>query len=88
MQMPTIGAFRGIVVRMYYDDQSPPHVHALYQEREAKVGIDPPAIIEGGLPPRVARRVLAWAETNRSRLQENWMRAQRHERLFEILPLE
>jgi len=73
---------------MYYDDHSPPHFHALYQEREAKVGIDPPTVIDGGLPPRIAQRVIAWAQTHRARLLENWMRAQRHERLSEILPPE
>jgi len=60
--MPTISTFRGIAIRMYYEDHSPPHFHALYQGREAKVRIDPPSVIEGELPSRIARSVLAWAE--------------------------
>ena len=82
--MPTIASFRGIVIRMYYDDHSPPHFHALYQGREAKVRLEPPGVVEGELHPRIAQRVLAWAEAHRSHLQENWARAQRHERLVEI----
>lgn len=39
--MPRISQFYGITIAMYYDDHSPPHFHALYQGREAEVGIDP-----------------------------------------------
>jgi hypothetical protein len=88
MPMPTISTFRGIVIRMYYEDHSPPHFHALYQGQEAKLRIDPPSVLEGELPPRIMRSVLAWAEVHRSRLLENWTRAQGHERLFGILPSE
>jgi hypothetical protein len=55
--MPTISTFRGIVIRMYYDDHSPPHFHALYQGDEAKVAIATLEIIDGQLPPRMLRYV-------------------------------
>lgn len=29
--MPELSRFYGIVVRMYYNDHNPPHVHAEYQ---------------------------------------------------------
>jgi hypothetical protein len=86
--MPTISAFLGIVVRMYYDDHPPPHFHALYQNMEVKVEVDTLEIIDGRLPPRMLRRVLDWADTHRAELQENWIRAQRHARLTGIPPLE
>jgi hypothetical protein len=33
--MPRICAFFGIVIRMFYNDHSPPHFHAEYGEHEA-----------------------------------------------------
>jgi hypothetical protein len=35
--MPEISRFFGIIVRMYYDDQPPPHIHAEYQSNKAKI---------------------------------------------------
>jgi uncharacterized protein DUF4160 len=37
--MPTISAFHGIVIRMYWRDHEPPHFHAIYAEFEASVDI-------------------------------------------------
>jgi hypothetical protein len=86
--MPTISAFRGILIRMYYDDHFPPHFDALYQGHEVKMAIETSEILVGELPPRAMRLVLGWAEARRSELQENWDRAQRHARLADIAPLE
>jgi hypothetical protein len=33
--MPELSRFFGIVVRMYYDDHNPPHVHIEYGEGRA-----------------------------------------------------
>ena len=38
--MPTISAFLGIVIRMYYRAHPPPHFHAYFQEHEARIAID------------------------------------------------
>jgi Domain of unknown function (DUF4160) len=35
--MPEISRFFGIIVRMYYDDHPPPHIHAEYQGNKAKI---------------------------------------------------
>jgi hypothetical protein len=86
--MPTISAFRGIFIRIYYDDHSPPHFHALYQGDEAKVAIETSDIINGYLPSRTLRHVLSWTEAHRLELHENWDRAQRHAPLVDIPPLE
>jgi hypothetical protein len=85
--MPTISAFRGILIRMYFDDHSPPHFHALYQGDEAKIAIGTLEVIDGGLPQRMPRYVVGWAETHRLELQENWARAEQHARLVNIPPL-
>jgi Domain of unknown function (DUF4160) len=39
--MPTISQFFGILIRMYFNDHAPPHFHALYNEREAVIRIEP-----------------------------------------------
>jgi hypothetical protein len=35
--MPEISRFFGIVIRMYFDDHNPPHIHAIYAGNEAQV---------------------------------------------------
>jgi hypothetical protein len=39
--MPEISRFFGIVIRMYFDDHNPPHIHAAYAGYEGQVGIEP-----------------------------------------------
>ena len=50
--MPEISRFYGIVIKMYYNDHSPPHLHAEYGGAEMVVGIDTLPVIAGKLPPR------------------------------------
>ncbi len=38
--MPVISFFFGISIRMYHNDDEPPHVHAEYQGFEAFVAIE------------------------------------------------
>ena len=38
--MPEICRFHGIVIRMYGLDHAPPHMHAVYAEHEALIGIE------------------------------------------------
>ena len=41
--MPELSRFKGIVIKMYYDDVSQhykPHVHVFYGDEEAVVGLD------------------------------------------------
>jgi hypothetical protein len=48
--MPTISAFYGILIRMFYNDHSPPHFHARYGEFEATIEITTLEVMEGQLP--------------------------------------
>ena len=50
--MPTISAFYGIVIQMFWSDHPPPHFHALYAEHEAVVDIWTLEVVEGALPRR------------------------------------
>jgi hypothetical protein len=86
--MPTVCVFRGIYIRLYYHDHSPPHFHALYQGMEAKTAIDTLDIIDGQLPARIVKLITDWARANKSALQENWQRAESRAPLLPISPLE
>lgn len=86
--MPTICQFFGIAIRMYFDDHSPPHFHAIYAGNEAQISIDSLELIEGTLPQRALGLVLEWGEIHRRELRENWEKAAAHEPLSSIQPLE
>ncbi|MGH9363173.1 MAG: DUF4160 domain-containing protein [Thermoanaerobaculia bacterium] len=86
--MPTVSRFFGITIRMYYDDHPPPHFHAYYGGDVAQVAIDTLSVLEGSLPRRALSLVLEWAFAHRHELQENWRRAEAHEPLVAIAPLE
>ena len=86
--MPEICSFYGIVVRMYYDDHRPPHFHVSYQGADAVVRIDPLAVVRGDLPGRARAMVMEWGLAHREELRQNWVRAERGERIFPIAALE
>ena len=70
--MPTISAFYGILIRMFYNDHPPPHFHARYGEFEATVDIGALEVIEGQLPRRALNLVREWAMMHREELLEDW----------------
>ncbi|HXV97349.1 MAG TPA: DUF4160 domain-containing protein [Anaerolineae bacterium] len=77
--MPSIARFQGITIYMYTERDAPhrlPHFHAYYGEYLASFGINPPNLLEGSLPRRQLRLVLAWAELYQEKLEENWQRVQ------------
>ena len=86
--MPTICEFHGVVIRMYHDDDSPPHFHAYYGEREAIFDIGRLRRITGIVPKRLQAMLIEWAMAHRAELMENWGLAERHEPLKRIEPLE
>ena len=59
--MPTISAFYGILIRMFFNDHAPPHLHARYGEFEATIDINSLEVLQGGLPDRAFRIVQEWA---------------------------
>ena len=85
--MPTISSFYGILIRMFYNDHSPPHFHALYGEFQATIDIEKLIVLEGELPRRALDLVLDWAELNQTELQGNWELARANQTLGKIKPL-
>ena len=87
--MPTIRMFFGIIIRMYCGkgEHNPPHFHVYYNEFKALVDIHKSEIIEGNLPKKQSKLVLAWAEIHKEELIADWQLAMNGELPFKIDPL-
>lgn len=85
--MPTISAFYGILIQMFWRDHAPPHFHALYADDEALIDIRTLEVIEGKLPRRALALVLEWASGHRSELMEDWELCERMQTPKRIEPL-
>lgn len=59
--MPVLSRSYGIVVKMYYDDHTPPHFHAAYGGDEVVVGLDSLEAIRGRLPSRAMKLLAEWS---------------------------
>ena len=86
--MPLISTFFGILIRMFYDDHSPPHFHAVYNEYELVVCISPISFLRGDAPNRVRSMVTEWAAIHQEELLENWGNLRDGKPPFKIDPLE
>ncbi|HPA48051.1 MAG TPA: DUF4160 domain-containing protein [bacterium] len=86
--MPEIARFFGIVVRMYYDEHNPPHLHAEYQGR--KILLDFRGnVIRGDLGSRTALRLVReWIDLHVMELHRNWNLAKEGKEIKKIAPLE
>jgi len=73
--VPIISTFFGIIVRMYFDDHDPPHIHVEYQGHEAYVAIATGDILKGELPTRALALVRQWCLDHRAELEQNWANA-------------
>lgn len=85
--MPEISRFYGIVIRMYYNDHLPPHLHAEYGGIEMVLGIDTLAVIAGKLPPRATGLVMEWAIQHQVELQTVWNQARQMQPMDRVDPL-
>lgn len=86
--MPTISAFFGIMIQMFWREHSPPHFHALYGEHEALIDIRTLEIIAGTLPKRALALTIEWAVEHRTELMEDWELCQAKQLPKKIAPLE
>ena len=89
-RLPTISMFYGIIIRMYYapSEHPPPHFHVYYGEYRASVDIQTCEIIQGKLPKKQSRLVIAWAELHQEELMANWTLLMNGEKPFNIQPLQ
>ena len=85
--MPTISAFYGILIQIFWREHGPPHFHALYAEYEALIDLRDLSVIRGSLPRRAMALVLEWAMDHRRDLMENWNLCSRMQTPKAIEPL-
>jgi hypothetical protein len=88
--MPAISIFYGIIIRMFFapSEHNPPHFHIFYNEFEATIDLRNFEIIEGNLPIKQKRIVVAWAELHSDELMLNWDMVMRGEEPKKINPLQ
>ncbi len=84
--MPTISRFYGIVIFMNYNDHSPPHFHARYQDQLVIVEIEP-GIVQGKISRQALRMVFEWSEKYQEELMTDWELARARNPLKPIPPL-
>ncbi len=79
----------GIIIRMYFGpkEHNPPHIHIYYQENTATMNIQSCEILEGYLPSKQQRLVVAWVEIHKEELFADWMLCQNGQHPFTIDPL-
>ena len=85
--MPEISQFFGIIIRMFYDDHDPPHLHADYSGRKAVFDFRG-SILKGDLGSRTATKLVReWIDIHISELEEDWQLARTNQEIKKIEPL-
>ena len=87
--MPTLSVFYGIIITMYREiggKHKAPHFHAEYQGQEVVIRFDG-EVIEGSIPAKKLKLVIAWAEIHREDLEANWKLLSEGREYFRIDPL-
>ncbi len=86
--MPEISRFFGIIIRMYYDDHNPPHLHADYQGGGILIDFRG-NILRGSLGSRTALRLVReWIDLHMEELQKDWELARAGKEIKKIVPLD
>ena len=86
--MPEICRFFGIIIRMFFEDHEPSHIHVEYQGQKAVFDLRG-NIIKGELNSRTAIKLVRdWIDLRNNELQEDWKLAKDGKELKKISPLD
>ncbi len=86
--MPEICRFLGIIIRMFYDEHEPPHLHVEYQGDKAVFDFFG-NIVQGSINSRtVVRLVREWIDLRHNELEEDWRLARTGKQIKKIAPLD
>jgi hypothetical protein len=88
--VPVISQFYGIIVRIYFKDTEKhylEHIHVQYNEFDSVYSITDSKVLEGTLPPKQHKLVIAWMELHRDELIALWKVSQNDGEVFKINPL-
>ncbi len=86
--MPTISAFYGLLIQMFFVDHAPPHFHVRYGEHKAVIDIMRLKMTGGALPRRALKLAVDWAKLHQSELLDDWRLCQEMQQPKPIAPLE
>jgi hypothetical protein len=85
--MPIISAFFVILIRMFYDDHNPPHIHVEYQGKNVLLDFRG-NILKGDLQSRTAIKLIReWIDLRYVELLEDWEFARQYKEIKKIDPL-
>jgi hypothetical protein len=82
--VPRIASFDGLVVKLYFSDHPPPHVHVYAGcvghpgVQMARISIDSGELIDGQLASAKVAIVRSWCMRHRDALCSDWQGAQRN----------
>lgn len=82
--MPIVSIFFGIIIRLYYDEHNPPHLHAEFQDRKAGFDFNG-NIIKGETATKLVRE---WIDLRLNDLKEDWELARAGKEIAKIEPLD
>jgi hypothetical protein len=85
--VPELSRFFGIIVRMYYDDHNPPHVHVEHQGEKVLLDFHG-NVLRGEWKSRTALKLAReWIDLHVGELEQNWafVRAGRETKKIEPL---
>ncbi len=86
--MPEICRFFGIVIRMFFDEHNPPHVHVQYQGNKGVFDLGG-NVTRGDLRSRTATKLVReWIDLHVSELNDDWELAQAGKEIKKIAPLD
>lgn len=88
--MPIVSQFYGIIIRIYFKDTEQhflEHIHVQYNEYDAVYSIRNIQVLEGTLPPKQHKLVIAWMEIHKEELIALWDVSQTDGDIFKIDPL-
>ncbi len=77
--MPTLYRFGSLSIRMFADDQRPPHFHVVSAEFHVLVRISDWAVIAGEARPSQIAEAMAWAESRQAMLALAWAKLNQRE---------
>ena len=70
--MPEITRFYGLIIRMFYKEHNPPHIHIEYGEKKGIIDIRAGTMTDGDLPPKALVLAKEWTSAYKEELLDMW----------------
>jgi hypothetical protein len=88
LNMPELSRFLGLLIKIQFQDHTPPHIHVWYGKRDrATIAIEDGSVLAGNLPRPQLMCIGAWVYMHQNELMDAWERASHHLAPRKISPL-